>query len=356
MFNNHHDMKSLDGQQPLMNKSIFQEQFVVNGEELPLNLIIKMLSARYAPAEVMELMRAVCLHVTSDDNLRVSLEFLYTNGFLDDVAILINKNKQVHNARNHNWASVYQVILDRRKNRTKPHRYLSMLSSLKLEEDVLLCLRDFLHVYAYYEMCQYGMLGKYLDSLTENLATIEEPLIKELFSLRLDEVLLTYHWKRNEMVMARKYGFRLLNNTYNPRKKTDIHNTMALGYVFDRYQQAMSHANEALTIAHSINHSPGVYGITNYTIPFISAYHGVTDGVTSDDEAEQAHLALARGDNAACIEIIANIEFKTPFQMYYLGKAMQDKRLLEKSYVRFIEERSDYFFARLPLLELNRLN
>lgn len=333
-----------------------QNQFVTNGVEASLYSVVKQLHFQYQEEHAaVYAAKDFCMQAQSDENRRIGMEFLYVHGFLDELEILIEKNNYSVNPQNKLWGSVYRIVLNRRKYRSSPHDYITEINALTVLDVELNCMKDFLQVYAYFELGQFGMLGEYLDKLTTSINRINEPLLNELFSMRLDELLLTFHWKRNEMIMARKYGYKILKNTQSPRKKIDINNTMALGYLFESYQQAMFHAWEAKKIAHQTKLDHAIAGLNNFTIPFISAYHEMTDGITTTDPAEQAHLALGKGDTKTCVDILNRFESLTSFQQYYLGKATKDAELLRASYNRFIHERSDHFFAKLPLLELKKL-
>ncbi|WP_407269374.1 AimR family lysis-lysogeny pheromone receptor [Radiobacillus sp. PE A8.2] len=305
--------------------------------------------------EAIEHTRQFCFQAASDQTKRTGLEFLYAYGFLDDLNKLIEINIATENACNQQWAKLYQIIMERRQKRLDPDAYMDKLSELSFDSAELKCLRDFLYVYSYYERRQFHMLGNYLDPLLDRIYEIKDLMLKELFSIRLDEILMTYHWKRSEMIIARKHGYRILATTKNNRKKIDIHSNMALGYLFEDYEQAIHHAREAQKLADQIEFKPAINWLKEFTIPFISAYHRRTDGVTTNDKAEQAHLALANGDNETCIQILNEFAELSPFQQYYLGKAMEDQSLLQTSYNRFIHERNDYFFAKLPLKEMHRL-
>ncbi|MDC3416800.1 AimR family lysis-lysogeny pheromone receptor [Aquibacillus salsiterrae] len=337
------------------------EPYYINGKELPLHQVYQLTFATLDQQKAIETMRQLCLTASTDENKRIGLEFLYSYGFLSDVQELIEQNLQTKNPVNHRWAAFYQIIYDRKRTKNQPYdftktkAYLEKVKRLSFHEDELKCLSDFMHIYAYFELKQYNNLGHYADQLFTRIFYIEDPLLKELFSIRLDEVQVIFHWKRNEMIIARKFGYRILNTTGSLRKKVEVNNLMALGYVFDSYDQAMIHINRALTIANGIELMPAINGITNFTIPFISAYHGVTDGITTTDKAEQAHLALARGDRETCIQLLSEFESLSPFQQYYLGKALGDKALLEESRHRFIKEQSDYFYVKLPINELQKM-
>ncbi|MBM7571244.1 AimR family lysis-lysogeny pheromone receptor [Aquibacillus albus] len=338
------------------------DNFSIDGKELPLYQVFQIINATTTNTQqAIHQIKDFCLSTTSEENLRTSLEFLYSYGFLTELDQQIERNLQIENPVNQRWARLYQIIRDRRQEKAKPYdytrtdNYLERLEALDIQDKESECLRDFLYVYAYFERKQYSKLGKYADRILLTLHELKDPMMKELFSIRFDEVQVIYHWKRNEMIIARKFGYRILNTTKSLRKKIDIHNMMALGFLYDSYESAIYHVNEALKIARNIDFKPAIEGIKNYTLPFISAYNGVTDGVSSADQAEKAHLALAKGDKKTCIQLLSELKTLTPFQQYYLGKAREDQSLLEESYQRFMKEQSDYFFAMLPLKELRKV-
>lgn len=339
-------------------KSVLMEnskRFILNGTEPPLYHLFYLLKAECSYKEAIEQVSEFCLVANSEANRRSGLEFLYAYGYLDKLETLINKNLNSENPTTRKWGVIYQVIHEWKKKETPPSVYLQRIKHLEIDEEELVCLKYFIHVYAHYERKQFGKLGSYLDRLIEGIHNLNDPLLQELFSIRLDELLMTYYWKRNEMIISRKHGYRILNRTYNECKKADIHNALALGFVYESYEQADYHGKEALRLAEKHGCTSLAEEVANQTRPFIAAYHGRTTGIVSTSLTEQAHLALSKGDREACIRLLAETKTLTPLQLFYLGKARRSKTILEESHHRFICEQSDYFFAKLPLLELNKL-
>ncbi|MCT2538276.1 AimR family lysis-lysogeny pheromone receptor [Aquibacillus koreensis] len=338
--------------------------FTFHGNELPLYQVFQMLKVTEKEEIAINKMRALCLQAKSEENMRKGLEFIQVHGSMEELDALINRNLATNQRANVDWAIMYQLVNERKKYINQPNKdnmqlqeLLEKVKALGEQQDVeLQCLRDFLHVYCYFDMKRYSELGKFTDRLLSSIDQIKDPLIMELFTTRLDKVIVIYHWKRNEMIIARKFGYRVLNRTSSAHKKIDMHNTLALGYLFDNFQQAIYHANQAKELAENEGFTLALDRINNKTIPFIAAFHRKTEGITSNDPSEQAHLALANDDVETCVNILKTMEPLTPFQQYYLGKATRDEDLLMASYQRFMKERSDFFFARLPLLELKKLN
>lgn len=332
------------------------QRFNVNGTDMALYQVFSLLKAEHGNKKAIQLTSEYCLLTDSEVNRRTGLEFLYAYGYLEKMETLIDKNLESADPVSQKWGLIYQVIHEWKIKKTTPAEYLSKIEKLDIMESELICLKNFIYVYAHYERKEFGKLGSHLDRLLEGIQKVDDPLLQEFFSIRLDELLMTYYWKRNEMIIARKHGYRILNRTYNECKKADVHNALALGFIYDSYEQAMYHGKQALLLAEKHECSSLIDEVANHTIPFIAAYFGRTDEITSDMLSEQAHLAMARGDKETSIQLLNQIDELTPFQQYYLGKVTGSRKLLEESHYRFINERSDYFFAKLPLLELNKLN
>ncbi|GAB2542154.1 AimR family lysis-lysogeny pheromone receptor [Gracilibacillus alcaliphilus] len=337
------------------------DKFILSEQEKPLYLIYQELENQ--PTEVSDMSR-ICLACEQEKNQCTAMEYLYTNGLYQELRQLLDKVKHTDSEFVSKAAKFYELMYQRKVLRKKqlkpdgPAKYLKKLSRMKVHPDdyLIMLLSDLIHIYCYFDMYQYGMIGSFNENIKRNIHKVKDPLLYKLLNLRLQETLFIYHWKRNELILSRKYGYQLLQSINNPRKKIDIHNILAQGYIYESYDQAITHVNTAIEIAKEMNNARAVYGLKNYTLVFISAYHGKTEGIETEDKAEQAHLALANNQLDLCIETLESFESLTPFQMYYLGKAKRDKQLLRTSYQRFINERDDYFYAKLPLEALKTMD
>lgn len=317
--------------------------------------VISMLSTQHDEQTVLELVRKFCLQSTNNDIMKKGMEFLYMNGFYEDLPILINKNRKSNRKSNIQWAEIYQLMIDRKLTRSTPIVILHHVISLQCDEPEIRCLIEFLKISSHYDMHNFGKLGDFLDKQAYLFAAVNDPLLLSFFNIRLYEVLFTYYWVRNETIIARKYAFRVLNLTQNPRTKAAININLALTYTFDTYQQGIYHLHEATKVSkeHKLMNILNV--IQNRNIPFLSAHHGKVEGISTDDPSEQAHLEFAKGNHKKAESILRNLPLNTPFQLYYLGLATKDRNLLHQSHNSFIEKRSDHFFSRLPILALQEM-
>ncbi|AVR00557.1 hypothetical protein OBCHQ24_16600 [Oceanobacillus iheyensis] len=324
-------------------------------DNLSLRELMEILYHEHPEDTVIELTRKWCLQSNSDDILKKGMEFLYMNGFYKDLQVLIEKNSQCPTSSNRMWAAVYQNILDRRLKKYTPHESLQRIKHIETKDPELKCLVEFFKVTTYYELNQFSRLGNFLAIQPELFAVVEDKLLLSYFKTRLNQILLTYHLTRNELIMARKYAFRVLNQTENPRTMASMHIKLGLSYTFDTYFQGMYHLSEAVKIAKQHKLDKVVKLVKERNIPFLSAHFNQVENISSPDPSEQAHIEIAKGNNQRAIELLDDLPLDSPFQLYYLGKAKQDKNLLLQSYNFFIEKRSDYFFSRLPLSLLKQL-
>ncbi|MFA1822469.1 AimR family lysis-lysogeny pheromone receptor [Virgibacillus oceani] len=323
--------------------------FLSNKEDLTLEELMEVLAQEHENVTLTEMVRQYCMQSTSLDIQKKGMEFLYIHGYYKELKQLITKNKASDHASNRLWAEVYQINIDRRFGSFTPHESLQQIKQIQTKEPELRCIVEFTRVSIYYDLNQFNKIGNFLDIQHEMFGAVQDKLLLSYFKIRLNQILMTYYLMRNEIIMARKYGFRVLNQSYSVISKVSTHVKLGLSYTFDTYFQGMHHLQQALKIAKNHNLLNVVKFIEQHNIPFLSAHFNQTDGITTNDKSEQAHLEIAKGNNDKAIEILNELPLNSPFTIYYLGKAKRDKDLLLQSYSYFIEKRSDYFFSRLPL-------
>ncbi|SDK14718.1 AimR family lysis-lysogeny pheromone receptor [Sediminibacillus albus] len=314
---------------------------------------MNMISRDYPEEKVVFLTKQFCLTSESDYVKRTGLEFLYMNGYYQELDDLILINKQSLNSINRKWAYLYDLLVLRKKGTIPEHALLEEINQIKTNLAELNCIVGFMKIYLYYDLNEFEKLGDYLDQQSELINEIEDSFLSSLFFVRLNEILFTYYWKRNELILARKYAFQVLTESYCQERKANIHMHLGLSYLYDNYVQCVYHLDEAKRIAILYNKAVLIRAIEQQNFPFVSAHFGIIKGITTMDPSEQAHLAIAKGDYEKARKILKGISLDSPFRKYYLGMAEQDKGLLLRSYNDFIVKRSDYFFSRLPLLALN---
>ncbi|MFC2948880.1 AimR family lysis-lysogeny pheromone receptor [Virgibacillus sediminis] len=294
-------------------------------------------------------LRERCLNEKTPAMLKKGMEFLYINGFYEDMDEMIHKNRTTGIPSNHRWADVYELMMYAVKEDKSPYLILQQAEHFPTDEPELKCLLEFIKLNAYLNMNRFTEFGNFLEKYQHSLDQVNDWMLKHCFQLRLYQIFLYYHLMRNEVLMARKFGYRLINHAYNDRAKINAHIKMGLSYTFESYEQGMSHLQEALKLAEKRQLQKKIHIIKNNNIPFLSAHFRRVEGITTVDKAEQAHLEIAKGNNDFAVDILEGLDRETPFRVYYLGKAKHDREILLRAYRMFIEQRKDFFFSRLSL-------
>lgn len=324
--------------------------------ELTLEHVLLALRQEHDEQTANQLTRKLCLQTTSKEISKKGMEFLYMHGHYDDLQQLINKNNESECSSNRKWAFVYQLIIDRKFKRYPPGEILKRLGDLWTDEPELNSLILFIKINEFHGMKEYSNFGNYLEKQSRLFEKIEDRFMLSFFHIRLNQSLFIYYLIRNELIMARKYAFRVLTQTTCPKTKVNMHMSLGLSYIYDTYFQGMYHLSESLKIARAHDLHNSVNTIEQKNIPFLSAHFKKVEGMTSTDKSEQAHIELAKGNYATAEAILSELSIDSPFKLYYLGIAKQDKYILLQSYNSFIESRSDYFFSRLPLHAIREMD
>ncbi|MDL4838870.1 AimR family lysis-lysogeny pheromone receptor [Aquibacillus rhizosphaerae] len=319
---------------------------------LSLNQFITMVSLDNNEKTVIQLARQFLIESKCESDWRVGMEFLYMNGFYNDLNVLIERNKHSDNPINRKGAQIYELMIARLDHHLPSHVVIEQVNNITTDIPELKCLIRFLTISINFSAHKYDCLGYYLDEINSLMLHIENPLLASLYKARLNMLLFIYYWKRNELILARKHAYRALNQTYNLERKSQLHINLGLSYIYDDYTSCVYHLNEALKFAEMFNNKRLIRAIKDRNYPFVCAHFGVVENLKTNDPSEQAHIEIAKGNFQGAKAILRGIDEITPFRKYYLGLATGERDLFISSYNDFIEKRSDHFFARLPLHEL----
>ncbi|WP_217424723.1 AimR family lysis-lysogeny pheromone receptor [Halobacillus sp. Marseille-Q1614] len=276
------------------------------------------------------------------------LEFLYTNDYVEEVNKLLNFSFIENKA-----AWLYNLLI-KRKHRLLTKEDVEMLECMSFEHPSLHCLHMFTIVYGYYDIKQYTGFDKYIELCEAALRNVNEPLFYYFMKLRFDEIAFQHYWKTDNKLLAQKYAYKYVNKVLPGRQLSKMYHHLALCNLYEGYSTSISHAERALNIAKEHSLTTSISSIENHTIPFISAFHGITANVKTTDPTETAHLALANHDYKTAYGILSEIKNPTPFQETYLGAASHDHELLLNAHRRFKYDLGDHFFAKVPLIYLKK--
>ncbi|KGP71811.1 AimR family lysis-lysogeny pheromone receptor [Pontibacillus yanchengensis] len=302
------------------------------------------------------LIRDYCLQSNSPEARYHSLEFFLMNGYKKEFTKLLHENKYSINPYDQTWAQLYELLSNLETQSMTSDKVLFELESINPLSDEQSSVHVLTKLYCFYDMNRFDVIASLTEELYGRVEVLEPSILKDSLLFRLNEVQQRYHWRRNELILSRKYGYKIIKQkNISLNRKCKTHQCLGLSYLYDSYDQSMFHLHQARNIAERYNLQDQEYYISQHNIPFVSAFHHKVDGITTQEPSEQAHIALAKGDYEEARMILSSFPTLTSFQTYYLGIATQNHHLFIKSYNKFVNEDSHHFFARLPLRELNKL-
>ena len=334
-----------------------KQLYSLNRDALSLAEVIHILSQEHDNQTAIQLARDWCMQTKDLYIKKISMEFMYINGHYDQLEQLISENKNSDLVSNQKWAEIYQLMLERRQKRISPEMILSKLETFDTNgEPELMLLVEFLKVSVYYSLYKFHKVGNFLEKEKRLLDQVEDRFMASSFKVRTYQNLFFYHWTRNELIIARKYAFQVLNETIDMQVKASLHVNLGLTYTFDSFEQAMLHLQKALSISEKYGYTYITQLIERQNIPFICAHFNRPELFKTDDLSEHAHLEIKKGNLQKAVAILETISLDSPFKLYYMGMAKRDKQILIESYHQFVRKRGDYFFARLPLNAIKELS
>lgn len=343
----------MSDQKQTYNFDILFSPFHKEGKESPLSIVYKAFMANYELSEALDLIKEYCLASQSPENQRKSLEFLYGSSYFKELDEMIERNRHSGILENQQWAEVFNSFLARKRDKIDPYRTINQLKKLEPVSVEVEIYKTLLTIYCYYDLRQTGKGASYFGVLVDLINEVTDPLLNKYLEERLDDFWFYYHFYRNELILCRRYGFRLVKNSNNKFKVCGVHIVLALTYMLEDYEQSLYHCNEAISISDR-NGYRFSHTVREKNIPFISAVSGHYQGVHTSDPIENAHLLIAKGENEEALTVLRSIENPSHLQQYYLGKALGDLDLLNKVYNAFIKD-GHFFFAKLPLIEIRKI-
>lgn len=288
---------------------------------------------------------------TSETDLRLALEFCYMNFCYDELTYFIEKNENSLHSLNQKYALFYQLMLEIQQGKS-PQKIRSCVRSIHCDHPELLCLKYLVLIEVDLSIHHFHRIGTYINKIQQVLDQLDHPLLITFIQVRIQILNFLYYWKKNELILARKYAYQFLQMPFHIKQKAKIHLQLAYTYIYEDMDSSLYHLQEAEKIATQMEDYMLLQQLTDKVYPFICAHFGITKGVSTEDKLEKAHLEIVKGNVRKAISILEKLPETTPFSQYYLGLATQQQDFFIQSYRNFIHTRSDHFFAKLPMMAL----
>ncbi|SME52676.1 AimR family lysis-lysogeny pheromone receptor [Bacillus cereus] len=304
------------------------------------------------------------------ENRREALEYAAFRREFDSLKVLIDIEKSSNTEINREFAKIYEIVFKHCKDveEYSPEDFYDELEEckshvlsweMKVLIDILLC-------QTLYQTKEYKKLFKRISIAKKNVKEIKNKFIYNSFLVRIKEVLIVTYMMQNEVRKARLTCIELMdmcdgNSNFFMQKANSYYN-MGESYIFEDYSKAKMFLEKSLSVL-SDEMFTGDKDIERKTrrikstIIFLKIHHyqDIKEVYSGLDKDGHVYLELQKGNKEQAEMYLLEIEKENgalnEFQTCYMGLARNDKSLIEKSYMMFLQKKS-LFYANLPKLYL----
>jgi hypothetical protein len=316
-------------------------------------------SVRYiCPSEEKFKMEQFIKAFTSENNLRVSLEYALS---IRDFALaewVMNKLTEIGKAKNIDWVKTYEIVkaFQERKLNLKDLSHLVKTHNPKNTETKILT--NILQCYVYFYKQNWTDINELLPEIREDIKSIKKnDYLKTTFSIRLSELVshMELH-SNNNVEEARKLANQANESEFAFKFNLHTHYILGKSFMLEDYDISLSHFQKYVEELRNHGDYDTAANVEKMDIAFLNNHWGV-DHDLLDDEAETIHYHYMRGNMETARDLLGELKKKgdlTPFQKYYEGLIEDSGEILMESMMDFIHK-GDFFFANLPLRKLQDL-
>ncbi|AOM13840.1 AimR family lysis-lysogeny pheromone receptor [Bacillus thuringiensis] len=351
---------------------------ILNGKtEISFNFLIKIIIKLYGKPFVTlqnEIVSNYLLHA-KPENQREALEYASFGRELDNMKKLVEREKNSATEVNRECAKIYDITYKHFKivKQYDPYDFSDELEEYKnkVKSNEAKILIDILLCQAMYQMKDYKRLYKRIQNIEPNVRSEKVPnkFICSSFLVRIKEIIIVVYMMQNEIEKARETCMELLDICEkNPNlilQKANVFYNLGESFLLENYAASKKYLEQSLFILNKANFKEDKdikrkKRRIESTIIFLKIHHYRDIHTLPDvlDLDDQAYLEYKKGNLVKAEELLMKLERKNgslnEFSTFYLGLIRKDRRLIEKSYMMFIQKHS-YFYANLPKCYLENI-
>ncbi|PDZ06548.1 hypothetical protein CON03_07010 [Bacillus cereus] len=320
--------------------------------------------------ELTFMVREFCKKMSGKKNIRIAMEYGNAIGDFELLRIAVQKGFNSNNTLTKEWAFVYEMVLIRLKRFLSDKSLLEELNERKkhrsVKSDETKIMLDIITFYTLYESREYKMLFNYSEMLLPKIQKIKDNFTRDLYRTRIQEITAYASLMDDQIDKSREICHEILNTKDN-FGYLDMLKVSALGclgesYSFDSCEQSLWYLTKGIDLlnrCHSDRASERKKNFLNMRSYIRLINNKDLHDLDIYDVGEEALKYIVLGNERRAIELLKNEEKEkgklSSMKLCYLGMALKDRTLLERSIEGFIGEGCK-FYCRLPKKILEEFN
>jgi hypothetical protein len=300
-----------------------------------------------------DFMKKICPQLLRPQNIRVAMEYAATFNYFDLQRVLYDINVGL-GRENKDYAEVYSIYLDfQEKTKTTEELFVVIndYSPKYLETELF---KMIVQCSLYYREKNYREMHRLSKILYSKIGQVKNEYLRESYMARICDIIArTYLFYKNDVKKARFFATSLRDNEFSAKRKIHADYILAMSYFFEDYEVCLDYLLKYQKSLLVIGDIALAKELDNKEIPFVKNHWNKYDEIGSSDMAEVAHFHIKKGNTAAALDILEDMEPLTTFQQYYKGLALNDPQILSLSFVEFMKA-GNRFYANLPKIELKK--
>ncbi len=299
------------------------------------------------------ILRAACVnYYEKPENVKLSLEYLSTNRYLDDLKSLLDNC--YFNEKDEQWRTTYQIVYDF-QSREVPNEELlfNIRDAFNEVKDPLL--KTLLHIIEgniYIRTKDYNRLFMMAEKSQKLVDELDDCSMKNSLQARVNEQFARgYLFNKCDTEKARKYANLVISSKIGAKFKADGYYIIGTSFLFENVEQAITNLQESVRIYRESGRE-NIATMMERNIEFaktIGGYTGDRDTVNMD-ESEKAFLHAKRGEEEEALCLLDGLA-ETPFRLYYKGLATGNG-IYHFDALKKLLDLGNKFYANLPYQEL----
>ncbi|MGD7047022.1 hypothetical protein FZC83_02120 [Rossellomorea marisflavi] len=294
---------------------------------------------------------------------RYMLEYLNTSNLHDEKKKLINRMLESSNALSKEYANIYEIdhnsLMKLEDFNGTLSKYLS-LNNKTIEGKVI---TEILKCYTFLDEHEYTMIKRSLDTVSKLVHEIKDDYLREILLCRYSLLLVGYHVRNDEKMKVRDICWSLINQVEDNYFKSWAYLHIGNSYIIEDYDKSYKYLTDGLKLNSDNNNA--VMNLKR-SVNFVSNLWGKEsllldlNSENPSDKHEIAFYYIQHGQKQMALNTLDSLEFdkltvnQKAFHMYYRGLLNYDLDSFAES-VAYFRESGDFFFRKLPLLEISKM-